>query len=396
VKLRNPQGDTPERNWIGDWSHKSEKWTPKLRETLAYDNDSEQLGIIFMSYEDFQHYFQRCTICKIPSKAWEHATTSLELPRNAPPMKGVVVEVPAPEEGGDEAVECFIVLHQAEKRLRYGPLFKGSFEPMADIGLVVLPLDSSSTAAGAWRLPRAAAVGRIRARPTVPVECSLKPGKYLVVPLSSHTGHNRHVEIVCDSSRLVTLKAQKLEPEQLRHAWAAYALHRDPHEALSTIQRKTIKGGELVMAQGAGTAVVVVAVNTSEDFLYSDLRLQGDGLRLSRKENHTQDCLKAGYAQVVQILLPEAPGQLSMWMPIPSIEITPVPPYNQRHKPAVNEEKAMGMLHMPFSISGIDMPPLPDLPRGIGKPLGDMPCAPLSQRVSPGAVFSQRSMMVSM
>lgn len=52
VKLRNPWG---EKEWTGDWSDNSNRWTPELKEQLSVENKDD--GIFFMQYEDFIKYF---------------------------------------------------------------------------------------------------------------------------------------------------------------------------------------------------------------------------------------------------------------------------------------------------------------------------------------------------
>lgn len=403
VKLRNPQGDAPERTWMGNWSHKSDKWTPKLRETLGYDQKSEQLGIIFMSFQDFQHYFQRCTICKIAGQTWSEVRAEFVVPRNLPPTTGVVIEVPESE----GKVDCHIVLHQAEKRLRYGPLFKGAFEPLADIGIVVLPLGgeqesrpaaakclwgalSPSACSRAKWLPSAVAVGRIRHRPTVPVECCLQPGKYIVVPLSIHTGTNRKLQIVCNSSSPVSMEVQALEPEQMRSAWAAYALHRTAGEGEKFQSRRLDCGAELLLTQGSGSAVVALALNASAKPLNVEMRLVSEGLRYSRKQNKSADYLMPGQAQVVQVAFPDPLGKMPLWLHDIRLEVCDVPPAKLRHTPELSKGKVMGTLHTPFRACVVEAPPLPDEPGPGSAEVLELPTAPSSQGVCPGAAFFKR------
>ena len=55
LRLRNPQGTN---EWQGDWSDKSDKWTPKLRNTLGASDEDD--GFFFIAIEDYINNF-RCT-----------------------------------------------------------------------------------------------------------------------------------------------------------------------------------------------------------------------------------------------------------------------------------------------------------------------------------------------
>ena len=60
VKLRNPWGSF---EWKGDWSDKSNRWTPRLRRLLdAVDKND---GTFWMSFQDFTTYFRRLYVCRL-------------------------------------------------------------------------------------------------------------------------------------------------------------------------------------------------------------------------------------------------------------------------------------------------------------------------------------------
>lgn len=59
VKIRNPWG---QKEWNGDWSDKSEKWTPQLKEAVGFE--AKEDGIFFISFEDYIKFFYITTICK--------------------------------------------------------------------------------------------------------------------------------------------------------------------------------------------------------------------------------------------------------------------------------------------------------------------------------------------
>ena len=60
VKLRNPWGN---KEWKGDWSDKSPKWTPALRRELKVTDRDD--GSFWMSLEDFTHFFSFVTVCRL-------------------------------------------------------------------------------------------------------------------------------------------------------------------------------------------------------------------------------------------------------------------------------------------------------------------------------------------
>lgn len=57
-KLRNPWGH---KEWAGDWSDDSDKWTPELKErfnvTVADD------GLFYMSWNDYLEMYKRTSVC---------------------------------------------------------------------------------------------------------------------------------------------------------------------------------------------------------------------------------------------------------------------------------------------------------------------------------------------
>jgi len=59
LKLRNPWG---QKEWTGDWSDDSSKWTPELKEKVNLENKDD--GIFYMQWEDFVKYFTDVQICE--------------------------------------------------------------------------------------------------------------------------------------------------------------------------------------------------------------------------------------------------------------------------------------------------------------------------------------------
>ena len=61
VKLRNPWG---EKEFNGDWSDKSSKWTKELKKQFEFTEVKDD-GIFYMCYKDFLYYFKFLEILKI-------------------------------------------------------------------------------------------------------------------------------------------------------------------------------------------------------------------------------------------------------------------------------------------------------------------------------------------
>jgi hypothetical protein len=60
LKIRNPWGTN---EWLGDWSDKSNKWTPEIKEMLKYENAED--GTYWMAFDDFTKFYTSTHICKI-------------------------------------------------------------------------------------------------------------------------------------------------------------------------------------------------------------------------------------------------------------------------------------------------------------------------------------------
>ena len=74
VKLRNPWG---EKEFNGDWSDKSSKWTEDLKKLFEFDADKDD-GIFYMSYDDFLKYYKNLEILKIKENYGIRATCKIK------------------------------------------------------------------------------------------------------------------------------------------------------------------------------------------------------------------------------------------------------------------------------------------------------------------------------
>jgi calpain-15 len=60
LRLRNPWGST---EWQGDWSDKSDKWTPALKKELGWSDADD--GMFFIPFDDYLNFYTSTTICKV-------------------------------------------------------------------------------------------------------------------------------------------------------------------------------------------------------------------------------------------------------------------------------------------------------------------------------------------
>lgn len=58
--MRNPWG---KKEWLGDWSDYSSKWTPDIRFSVGHMNKED--GVFFISIEDYMKYFESTSICAV-------------------------------------------------------------------------------------------------------------------------------------------------------------------------------------------------------------------------------------------------------------------------------------------------------------------------------------------
>lgn len=66
IKLRNPWGH---KEWTGDWSDDSDKWTPELRKNLEVTSKDD--GIFWMNIKDFCSYYSEINVCQV-HEGWKY------------------------------------------------------------------------------------------------------------------------------------------------------------------------------------------------------------------------------------------------------------------------------------------------------------------------------------
>eukprot|EP00913_Durusdinium_trenchii_P026215 g24594.t1 len=131
LKIRNPHG---EAKWRGNWSERSQLWTPELRQRVGCAKAIED-HMFFMSYNDFLNWFECCTICKV------HSDGSEEIP--------ILIEHLGLRFGPSGAcalntLKGCLTLAQPQDRARSGPVFLPlNLGKIAGAGFVLVCVDEA-------------------------------------------------------------------------------------------------------------------------------------------------------------------------------------------------------------------------------------------------------------
>jgi len=331
LKIRNPHSKS---KWQGAWSDSSSAWTPELRRKLGCPEGGSP-HVFWMPMDDFLYQFAHCTICCIRSAEWHEARQPVLVPSGNVPSKAFILEA-------SETTECSLNLVQPGPRLRKGPFFRGlEHQPLACAGLVVVALDGPQAASSA----PAVASAHMRRKDSVTVDtCWLQAGRYMVVPLSLHSGSPVSMTLACFSSKKLSIREQRLDRTQLRSAWAAYAKDNDARP-------ERFHGASLYIGKGEGGSVVAYAENAGAGYLNVELSFKSEALQFSRKAATTGDWLAPGTGQILQICQPGATfdGQVS-WRSSHKFAMTPKTPTTAWHTPVFAPSDSD--MHTPFKLGG--------------------------------------------
>lgn len=125
LKIRNPWGRF---EWSGNWSDNSPLWTDEAKRQVDYSNAAD--GTFWMSYEDFQKYFESFTICQVHDNFW---TQSLAMDQTKE-EEFSVVEVTA-----TQATDLYFLTCQVDER-RFGGIEGGyAYAPCRIVAARILP-----------------------------------------------------------------------------------------------------------------------------------------------------------------------------------------------------------------------------------------------------------------
>lgn len=334
LEIRNPHAKS---KWRGAWSEGSDTWTPALRQQVGFVGEKKS-GLFFISLDDFLHFFEACTICRIRSESWHETRALVQLPADGgPPCFGMLLEV-------FDTTECSLSMTQPEERVRKGPFCDPALGSTACVGFAVLRLGPDVDRSG-----DAVAIAHMRCRATVSTDCWLQAGSmYLVVPLSLHEGRLPvPVVFACVSSRLVVVSRRGLSRSAAKSAWVAYA------RAGAKGDAKDFHGGKLHLARASGGAIVGLAENRSASQHYRvELSFESEGLRYTRGAAGSADWLAPGQGQIVQICVPDrCPGGSTGWKSSQAYEMRHVwRPPKPLHSPELPSSDADD-LHTPFRLS---------------------------------------------
>jgi len=327
LKIRNPNSRS---KWQGNWSDSSSSWTPQLRERLGCPKDGVP-HVFFMDYDDFLKEFAHCTICRIRSNEWHEVREPVILKPGMPPTAAMVLEVL-------ETTEISISLVQPSQRMRGGPFFPNLQGPMACLGFVVLrigPTGEISTAA----------VADIKRMPLVSAECWLEPGRYLLVPLSLHSGPALTATWACFSSRRVLLSQRTLAMNEVRLAWAE-------HAKANSDGGHPFHGAQLHIGRASGGCIVVYAENpaTNRMLFKVGVTLSSSSFQYARGQDTTTDWLSPGQGQILQFVQPDGKSEGSVsWSSTHTFGMTFSAPAGALHNPNL---PAGDHLLTPFSLEG--------------------------------------------
>lgn len=311
VKLRNPQGNAPERTWTGAWSPDSREWTPRLRKMAGCENGATEQGVFFVCFEDFERHFDHVTTCCIRPSSWTEQRVTAELPQDLAQLPcGWVLEV------GNDSPDVSLALHQAERRIRRGPFCNGvadADEDLMQLGFVVLFVAGMESQESVLAMPCAAAVARVRLLASAYVELQgVSVGTYIVVPLAGSISPRKgpaNITLSCRSSKPVSVSSiPELEASKVREAWAAYAVHRDEDEkelgfaCLQAGGPENAGTGEVLLTRGGlQSSCLVILAAAERGWMRVELPpTTSRCLRSSR--GGSVDWVGPGHAQVVQVI----------------------------------------------------------------------------------------------
>jgi len=342
LKIRNPYSKA---HWNGRWSGKSPLWTPHLRRLLDFPAGGKN-QVFCMELEDFVREFAHVTICRIATRdqGYEERRTIL-LPTGDVPCAGLTLEV-------TKSTECSLSLVQPNTRLRRGGVYCDLGEHLASIGLVLCCLDGPRTSLGGERGEAAVPLCR---SDSVSIDCWLQPGRrYLLVPLSLHTGSAVNATAVCMSSGYVRIRERQLSRDVVREAWAACARTCDTQGA--QFHGAVAHMGHANAGGGGGGSLLAFLENRSSLYCTMQLTIEGLGVRFSRSAaaqegtttSITCDSLPPGYGQILQVVQPNEDGQEVSYRWKHQFRMSTTAPGWDLHKPLLGLKHLD--LHSPFRL----------------------------------------------
>lgn len=200
VRMRNPWGHF---SWNGDWSDKSDLWTPELKEQLMVHGEDD--GVFWMAYEDVLRYFDCIDICKV-RKDWNEIRVNGCLP----PFSS------------KKHQSCFLLTVLEPTEVEFSLFQEGqrtsSRSNRSQLDLCVVIFRSSTT--GPPQLGNLVKSSKRQVRGFVGTHVMLEPGCYLVVNLAFnhwHTGFNDSLDF--PKYILALHSSKKLLIEQLNSSF---------------------------------------------------------------------------------------------------------------------------------------------------------------------------------
>ncbi|CAK9011466.1 unnamed protein product [Durusdinium trenchii] len=333
LKIRNPHG---EAKWRGNWSERSQLWTPELRQRVGCAKAIED-HMFFMSYNDFLNWFECCTICKVHSDGWHKVRMPTPLPGNGiAPTQGWRLTVA-------EMTECCLTLAQPQDRARSGPVFLPlNLGKIAGAGFVLVCVDEAQQ-----KSLTTVTVGHPRCRAIVSADCWLKPGlSYFLLPLSLLDGPEIPAVFSCFSRKTVQIQEHSFSDSAVVAGWAAFIKS-------SAKEPDNFHGARVYIAKSHGGMVACMAENHGRGFFQVELAFQQleNQLSFSRGTGNTTDWLAPGEAQILQVVIPAGSGG---WRSSQRYQMQFTRPHQALHSPDL--AFACSELHRPFEMARVQKP----------------------------------------
>ena len=165
VKLKNPWGNT---EFNGDWSDKSKKWTPELKEKCDFPGVFDD-GIFYMSFNDFMKYFIILDIAKLEPG---YRTTCCHINKKEATKCQVIKFII-----DKEAPKTFIQLYQKNPRIQRK---NGAYYPQPVMSFILLVKLENEKMKYINSMASTPSLTNNQYRMHIAVEENLMPGTYYI------------------------------------------------------------------------------------------------------------------------------------------------------------------------------------------------------------------------
>eukprot|EP00941_MAST-03F_sp_MAST-3F-sp1_P001880 g1880.t1 len=304
IQLRNPWGEQ-EKIWKGDWSPSSKLWTHHARQQVGYfvEQNDQNDGIFWMSFEDFLQHFSRIDLCKLRPdfnevrlKMCQRHSIFFQDKKGNDLEGGNLLNVSVVQITVLSSTSIDIVFHQSifARNVQFGML--------SNVCLILLQVELDnkfSFIAAKWPKPSSSIV----------LECNLLPGSYIVVPLILTNFGEKKFVLSFHSFHPVLIENNFFQAKDAALAFLLYAKAKGkmkrliPNHSINTVTVKSSGGmGYCILwpASSSSSLSWVPEALRSPGAVESELLLHGENISLSRgnKIGIAKDIIKCGEAMV--------------------------------------------------------------------------------------------------